>query len=142
MSHRDGLLIEAFTMESAEYGSTLTPIMFQHVEVDRRQLGGGDDHGVIVVSINVDDDFDKVTVDLGQTGDMAALDRALETLSAVRDELARVYGNRPRRLGRCLETGDNGRCTYRLGHESDHAFPTDEELEAELRVVSAVRQAG
>lgn len=139
ISKRNEVGIEGFTIEDSDPFANPEAIVYRHGDVDRKQLGGGHDFGAIVVQVGVDETWDIVTVDLQQTGDMAALDRALDTLHAVRDELARLYGKRPRRLGRCLDIDENGRCKSTLGHEGSHRFPTAEEVAVDVAVLSAVK---
>jgi hypothetical protein len=45
-------------------------------------------------------EFDKVQADFGQTGDLAGLDRAIAALTAVRCQLAALYGTTPPWSGR------------------------------------------
>jgi hypothetical protein len=113
------------------------PIVAYEVEDFRRD--GGDDYGAVIVRINVDGSFDLVQADLGQTGDLTVLNRAIAALGDVRSELEVLYAAGGRRPGRCLESGNWGRCTTIEGHGGDHVFPTEEEWRAEFNALAQAR---
>jgi hypothetical protein len=83
--------------------------------------------GDILIELAVDGDIDVVSTQLGQTADLVALDRAIETLRRLRDGLTAMYPEGQTRAGRCLVYGDWGRCTAENGHEDAHAFPSEAE---------------
>lgn len=99
----------------------------------RSGAGGGSDAGQLLIRLDVDGEMDTVTADLGQTGDLVALDRAITALSKVRDGLDALYAgqNDP---GRCMAQSDWGRCYGRHGHDEDHDFPTEAQGRASLAV--------
>jgi hypothetical protein len=116
------------------------PIIAYEVE-DFIRRDGGHDYGAVIVRINVDGQFDLVQADLEQSGDLTIIDRAIAALTSVRAELASLYASHPRQPGRCLESGNWGRCKTTEGHEGDHVFPTEEEWSAEFRALSGARAA-
>jgi hypothetical protein len=111
-------------------------------EVDDFPRRGGTDYGALIVRLAVDGGaYDHVQADFAQTDDLTGLDRAIAALSAVRAELATLYDARGRRPGRCLESGNWGRCTATEGHDGDHRFPTEEAWRAELDALTNARAA-
>jgi hypothetical protein len=98
------------------------------------------DYGALLVRLNVDGEpYDVVQADPGSTGDLEVLDRALAAITAARAELSRLYEARGRRrTGRCMASGDWGRCQGEGGHEGDHPFPTEEAWEADHAALKAV----
>jgi hypothetical protein len=119
-----------------ERGSDRPIIAYEVEEFVRR---GGTDYGAVIVRINVDGSFDLVQADLGQTGDLTVLNRAIAALGDVRSELEVLYAAGGRRPGRCLESGNWGRCTTIEGHGGDHVFPTEEEWRAEFNALAQAR---
>jgi hypothetical protein len=96
------------------------------------------DDGAILVRLNMDGEpFDTVTMDIGMTGDLEALDRAIVGLTRTRNHLARLYGDQPRCVGRCLGHGDSGRCSLRFGHEGVHQTANEEEGMADIDALAA-----
>ncbi|MFA6298786.1 MAG: hypothetical protein WC642_06450 [Nocardioides sp.] len=85
--------------------------------------GGGSDEGRLLFRLSVDGQMDVIYGDLGQTGDLAALDRAIAAMQHIRDGLADLYRGR-NEPGRCLEQGDGGRCYGSHGHTDEHDFPS------------------
>jgi hypothetical protein len=120
-----------------EPGSGKPPVGYE-VEEFLRQA---DDYGAVIVRIGVDGHHDHGQADFAQTDDITGLNRAIEALSAVRSELEVLYAAGGRRPGRCLESGDWGRCTTTEGHEGDHVFPTEEDWRAEYDALSNARAA-
>jgi hypothetical protein len=110
-------------------------------EVEDFPRRGGTDYGALIVRIAVDGGHYDVQADFAQTDDITGLNRAIEALSAVRSELEVLYAAGGRRPGRCLESGDWGRCTTTEGHEGDHVFPTEEDWRAEYDALSNARAA-
>ncbi len=74
---------------------------------------------------------------LGRTGELAALDRTIEVLTEVRSELAALGY---KRSGQCLGQGDTGRCKAGLGHNGEHTFPTEAEMEDDLAFQRSLRR--
>jgi hypothetical protein len=97
--------------------------------MEPEDIRGGSDEGQILVRIDVDGQVDIVYSDLRETGDVAAIDRAINALQRIRDGLATAYRgqNDP---GVCLERGGWGRCRLMHGHEGEHRLPTEEEWQA------------
>jgi hypothetical protein len=100
-----------------------------------------EDYGAVIVRMGVDGHFDHVQADFAQTDDITGLTRAIAALTVVRAELEALYEARGRRPGRCLESGDYGRCRTTEGHEGDHVFPTQEDWQAEYDALSQARAA-
>ena len=117
-----------------ERGSDRPIVAYEVEEFVRR---GGTDYGAVIVRIDVDGcGCDLVQADLEQTGDLALLDRAIAALTTVRAKLEDVYTAQGKRPGRCLESGDWGRCKTSEGHQGDHVFPTQEDWSAEFHALS------
>jgi hypothetical protein len=114
-------------------GGSAWPLVGYEVKDFIRQA---EDYGAVIVRIGVDGHFD-----LAQTDDLTGLDRAMAAIAAVRAELEALYDARGRRQGRCLESGNWGRCTTTEGHEGDHVFPTEEDWRAECGALSNARVA-
>lgn len=82
--------------------------------------GGGEREAALLVEVAVDGAY---TCFYGQHVDRVILDRVLEDLQFLVEQLDRLYPkDQPR--GRCLTFGDWGRCWERDGHEGDHRFPS------------------
>lgn len=101
----------------------------QNVEIwspssaDRRHR---DDRTVaVVVELDVDGQFDRVSAELGQYGEITSIDRVIDALTKVRDTLAAIPG--ASRTGRCFATGQYSGCWHEHGHDGAHKFdvPTD-----------------
>jgi hypothetical protein len=91
-------------------------------DVEMKFPDGGTDEATIAVRLDVDGQIDIVyAVELHQSGDLAALERAIAAMQRVRDGLADLYGGRGH-PGRCFEQGDAGRCRGQHGHDGDHRF--------------------
>jgi hypothetical protein len=111
-------------------------------EVEDFPRRGGTDYGALIVRLAVDGGgYDHVQADFAQTDDLAGIDRVIAALTTVRSELEALYDARGRRPGRCLESGNWGRCTTTEGHEGDHVFPTEEDWRAECGALSNARVA-
>ncbi len=94
-----------------------------------------EDYGAFIVHLAVDGSFDHVQADLGHTNDLAGLDRAINALTDVRDELSRLYYVRPGQTGRCLAANEIGRCELADDHPDAHGFPSEEEAMAEMHAL-------
>lgn len=85
----------------------------------------------VAVFFDVDGYLDFVHADLGRQGDVETLDRAIATITQVRDELVALYGDRPRDMGTCYALGFGGQCRLPAGHiADDHDFPLSDESAA------------
>lgn len=69
--------------------------------------------------------MDIVNADIGQTGDLRAIERAIVALQRLHSGLEQCYPADLRRAGRCMEQGDWGRCHGRDGHDGQHQLPTE-----------------
>lgn len=83
---------------------------------------GGSDEGRLFIRFLVDGQGEHVFADLGRTGDIAAIDRAIDTLTEIRNELSRLYDGR-QHPGQCLTWGDLGRCNSDDEHPGACTFP-------------------
>ena len=93
----------------------------EDVEVART---GGRRQAAFLIELDVDDAVDLVCSDLGQTGDLRGLERAIAVLQRVRDTLVEVCPEGSR-VGRCMALGEWGRCTGDDGHDGGHRLPTE-----------------
>jgi hypothetical protein len=95
------------------------------------QTSGQSSTAAVAVFFDIDGQLDYVFADLYQQGDVETLDRAIETLSKIRDALAGMYENLPRRVGRCYAQGFGGQCTRQADHApGGHDFPLSDEARA------------
>lgn len=85
----------------------------------------------VAVIFDIDDSIDYVYADLYQQGDVETLERAIETLAKIRDQIVNMYGDQPRHVGRCYAIGFGGQCDLPSGHEPDpHEFPLSDDAAA------------
>lgn len=82
----------------------------------------GQSETALAVMLDVDGNIDQVYGDLGPSGDVESLDRAIVALERVRTALTSMYGANGSR-GRCFAQGDWGRCSHDSGHSEPHKFP-------------------
>jgi hypothetical protein len=95
-----------------------------HAGAELKIPDGGTEKGKLMVCLDVDGQMDIVYADLGRSGDLASLDRAIAAMQHVRNGLAELYAGR-NDVGTCFEWGDWGRCCRREGHDGVHRFPTE-----------------
>jgi hypothetical protein len=82
-----------------------------------------DNVGMLTILLNSDGYQDVVAAtDLGRTGDLPAIDRAISALQHLRGYLVDTFGDRLP-VGQCMEFGEYGRCVGDHGHEGEHVGP-------------------
>lgn len=111
-------------------------VVYNHDDFDRT----GEDFAVVQIRIGIDEWFDEISVDPRQCGDLELLDRALASLTRVRDALTGLYDGRKRHAGRWPWTRTVGAAPTATTPEGEHVFPTAEQADARARSTVAFFQ--
>lgn len=99
---------------------------------------GGEQYAAMLIRFDVDGGLTSVDVDLDRSSDTTVLDRAIATLTELRDRRLSMGGPG---YGQCMTAGDYGRCKLREGHVAEmaagghepmHVFPTEAECDAAI----------
>jgi hypothetical protein len=120
--------------EFSIYSDADSPIHFSAVaEVYEaiKERFGDESTGRVLVELDLDLQQSCVTIDEHKSNRLDLVERAIEKLVAVRDQMARLgAGSHGGRCSAIDDEGGNGRCKSPHGHSSVHDFPTDEEVQA------------